>query len=78
MIYQSAAIIFLSGATIPLQVFPEGLRKGVQVLPMTHIVELLQGIWFGNPVSEYLINIVVIAGLAVVGVIVSAATFRWE
>ncbi|MBT3271754.1 MAG: ABC transporter permease, partial [Spirochaetales bacterium] len=71
-------MIFLSGATIPVQVFPEGLRKGIQFLPMTHIVELLQGIWFGNPVSDFLINIFVITGLALVGVAVSAATFRWE
>lgn len=71
-------MIFLSGATIPLQVFPEGLRKGIQVLPMTHIVKLLQGTWFGSPVSDHLVNIAVIAGLAIVGAAVSAATFRWE
>ena len=71
-------MIFLSGATIPVQVFPEGLQKGIQVLPMTHIVRLMQGMWFGAPVGTHTTNILVITGLAVVGAIVSALTFKWE
>ena len=71
-------MIFLSGATIPIQIFPDGLKAFARVLPMTHIVELLQGVWFGERISDHLINIAVIAGLAVIGVIVSAITFRWE
>jgi ABC-2 type transport system permease protein len=71
-------MIFLSGATIPIQTFPDGLRKGAQLLPMTHIVALLQGVWFGGKIPDHLVNIAVITGLAVVGVIVSAATFKWE
>ena len=71
-------MIFLSGATIPVQVFPTTLRKAVQVLPMTQIVEFMQGLWFGELWTEYLVNLAVISGLAIVGVIVSALTFRWE
>ena len=71
-------MIFLSGATIPVQIFPDVLKKVVQLLPMTHIVELLQALWFGGAWTDHLVNIAVISGLAVVGIIVSALTFRWE
>jgi ABC-2 type transport system permease protein len=71
-------MIFLSGATIPAQVFPEAINKVAQVLPMTHIVRLLQGVWFGGAWTEYWVNILVIIGLAIIGIVVSSLTFRWE
>ncbi len=71
-------MIFLSGATIPIQTMPDTLKKIIQVLPLTHVVKLMQGLWFGDRWQDYLISIGVIIGLAVVGIIVSALTFRWE
>jgi ABC-2 type transport system permease protein len=71
-------MIFLSGATIPVQIFPETLQKIVQFVPLTHVVRMMQGLWFGNPLRDYLLNIAVIAGLGVLGVLASALTFKWE
>jgi len=71
-------MIFLSGATIPVQVMPDTLTKITNILPLTHIVKLMQGLWFGDYWQNYLVNIGVIVGLAVVGVFVSTITFRWE
>jgi ABC-2 type transport system permease protein len=71
-------MIFLSGATIPVQTMPDTLLKITNILPLTHIVKLMQGLWFGDSWQNYLINISVIVGLAIVGIFVSAITFRWE
>jgi ABC-2 type transport system permease protein len=70
--------IFLSGATVPKEIFPAAMRSVSKVLPMTHVVNLLQGLWIGNPWSKHITEVAVLAGFLVVGGIVSAKTFRWE
>ncbi|HHS97038.1 MAG TPA: ABC transporter permease [Chloroflexi bacterium] len=70
-------LIFLSGATIPLQVLPEAVRNVAEFIPLTHAVTLLQGLWFGEPWGDHLKEVAVLAGLLVVGAIAAACTFRW-
>lgn len=70
--------LFLSGATIPKETFPQALRSAGKFIPLTHVVNLLQGLWFGNPAAEHAVEAAVLAGLLVIGVAVSAKTFRWE
>jgi ABC-2 type transport system permease protein len=71
-------MIFLTGATIPLEVLPETIRQYAQILPLTHVVTLLRGLWVGEGWGQHLTEVAVLAGLLVVGVVVSAKTFRWE
>ena len=70
--------IFLSGATVPKEIFPPAMRSISKVLPMTHVVNLLQGLWIGNPWSKHVVEVAVLGGLLVVGAFVSAKAFRWE
>jgi len=71
-------MIFLSGATIPLQVMPETVRNVAQFIPLTHAVELLQGLWFGEPWGDHLRQVAVLTGLLLVGGLAAAYTFRWS
>ena len=71
-------MLFLSGAAMPQEGMPESIRAASRFLPLTHVVRLLQGMWFGEPLSEHLVEVAVLAGVLVVGVVVSARTFRWE
>ncbi|MCK5156364.1 MAG: ABC transporter permease [Spirochaetales bacterium] len=48
-------MIFLSGATIPVQVMPDTLTKITNILPLTHIVKLMQGLWYGNFRNHFLL-----------------------
>ena len=71
-------MLFLSGASIPLQELPETVRNVSRFLPLTHVVTLLQGLWFGAGWDEHLTEVTVLVGMLVVGVFFSAKTFRWE
>ncbi len=70
--------LFLSGATIPKETFPAALRSAGKFIPLTHVVNLLQGLWFGNPLSRFATEAAVLVGLLIIGVYVSAKMFRWE
>jgi ABC-2 type transport system permease protein len=54
------------------------MRAISKALPMTHVVNLLQGLWFGDPWGKHIVEVAVLAGLLVVGAVVSAKAFRWE
>ena len=71
-------MIFLSGATIPLELLPETIRHYAQILPLTHVVTLLRGLWVGDGWVEHFTEVGILAAILVAGVIISAKTFRWE
>ena len=71
-------MLFISGAAIPLEVLPETLRNYARVLPLTHVVTLLRGLWIGNGWSDHLTEVIFLTVMLVLGLIISAKTFRWE
>ena len=71
-------MLFLSGAAIPLEIMPETIKKVANFLPLTYVVDILQGMWFGEPISGYLTEVLVLTGTLITGVLISALTFRWE
>ncbi len=71
-------MMFLSGATIPLEVLPAGVRAFGRFVPLTHVVTLLRGLWEGNAWADHPTEVLVLLGILVVGLVVSAKTFRWE
>jgi ABC-2 type transport system permease protein len=71
-------MIFLSGATLPREILPETIQHYSQVLPLTHVVSLLRSAWSGNGFTGQMGHVLVLASIMIVGVVVSAKTFRWE
>mgnify|MGYP001946595663 CR=1 FL=1 len=68
--------LFLAGAAMPREFFPETLRAWTAWLPMTQVVNVIKDPWKGEPV-----NIAALASLTVIGVacaVVSSRVFRWE
>lgn len=57
-------MIFLSGATIPREILPENIRQFAQVLPLSHVVTLLRGLWTGDPWDKHLGEVGILAGVA--------------
>ena len=70
--------LFLSGATFPRDVFPDTIKLLSDLMPMTHMVNLFQAIWFGKPWSEYGVTLTITVGFAIGGVVLAVKLFRWE
>ncbi len=71
-------MLILSGAAWPRELMPAAVQKVSAFLPLTYVVNLLRGLWTGEPWSNHLLDAGVLVGMLVLGVIVSAKTFRWE
>jgi ABC-2 type transport system permease protein len=71
-------LMIFSGAMVPLEVMPDTVRTISRFLPLTHLVALLRGLWFGEGWGDLLTEMAVLAGVAIVGSLVVARTFRWE
>ena len=69
-------MIFLSGATIPLEIMPENMRLYANALPLTHVVTLLQGAFNGQPLGEQVTAVLVLLGVAVVCGSIGAVSYR--
>lgn len=69
-------MLFLSGAAMPRQIMPETVRQIAELLPLTHVVKLLEDLWFEG--SWNMASLAVVVGLLAVGLVISRYTFRWE
>lgn len=67
---------FLSGATMPKEMFPEAVKKFSAWLPLTYVVELLQGVFLGAAFEEYRKSLVVLGTILIVCTASGAALYR--
>ena len=71
-------MLILSGAGWPRELMPETVQRISAFFPLTYVVNLLRGLWQGEAWSAHLLNVGVLAGMLVLGIIISLRTFRWE
>lgn len=71
-------MLFLSGATIPYELFPVGLQKVVSVLPLTQGIKLMKAVSMGIDLDNVWKIIVLLVGITVICTVVSVKNFRWE
>ena len=71
-------MIFLSGASLPLEMLPPGLRSVADFLPLTYVVKLMRGVWFGESWTSLRADVVVLSVILVVATALSARFFRWQ
>ncbi|MFD2445278.1 ABC transporter permease [Bacillus sp. CGMCC 1.16607] len=71
-------MMFLSGATIPLETLPDILQKTAVIVPLTYVVNVLRDGWNGTLfTSGAVIDVVVIAGILVISTLIGTKFFRW-
>lgn len=70
-------MLFLSGATIPFEIFPKPLQTVAGFLPLTQGIKLLKSTSLGLETS-LLLPLIVLFGSLAIGVILSMRFFRWE
>ena len=71
-------MVYLSGVTIPKEVMSEGMQKAIRFNPLTHVVTLLQGMWYGDAWSQHQTEVVVLGAIMVVAGLIAISVFRWE
>jgi ABC-2 type transport system permease protein len=71
-------MMFLSGAGMPIEILPESIRRISEFLPLTYVVRLLRGMWFGEAWGEHLTDVVILGAVLVVSAALAARFFRWE
>ena len=71
-------MLFLSGAFFSVKLLPAIVQTVSAFLPLTYVVNLLNGLWFGETWSQHITDVIVLAVMLVVRVIVSVKFFRWE
>ncbi len=69
-------MLFLSGATIPDQLFPESVKAAASFLPMTYAVDLMQGAFAGDGLLQHGKELMVLSVLTALFILVGAACYR--
>ncbi|MFW6097694.1 MAG: ABC transporter permease [Chloroflexota bacterium] len=69
-------MLFLSGAAMPRQIMPETMQRIAEFLPLTHVVMLLEDLWFAGDWNT--ISLGVVCLMLVAGLVITRYTFRWE
>ncbi len=59
-------MMFLSGAGMPIEILPESIRHISNFLPLTYVVRLMRGLWFGDPLTAHWLEIGILAGITLV------------
>lgn len=71
-------MLFLSGATMPLEGMPQSIVNISKALPLTYGVSLLKGIWLGDHLSDFPIDIIVLLVITVLFGGLAIKFFKWE
>jgi ABC-2 type transport system permease protein len=71
-------MMFLSGAGLPLEILPATIRRVSDFLPLTYVVRLLRGMWFGETWRAHWVEVAVLSVILVVCTTLAARLFRWE
>ena len=71
-------MLAVSGLFFPLSRLPAALRTIAYLLPTTHAVALLQGVWDGSGWGAHWVNAAALVALFVVYSGLASRVFRWE
>lgn len=69
-------MIFLSGATMPKEMFPDTVTRISKFLPLTHAVNLLQGTFRGAAFDEYKNSMLILCAILAVCTITGAGLYK--
>jgi ABC-2 type transport system permease protein len=71
-------MLALSGLFFPLSRLPPAVRAAAYMLPTTHAVALLQGVWDGSGWGAHWVNTVALLVLFLSYSVLATRVFRWE
>jgi ABC-2 type transport system permease protein len=71
-------LLMMSGAMVPRAVFSPTIQRISDFSPLTQFVNLLRGLWNGEPWGSLWVPVVVLGVMLVVCTAVATRLFRWE
>lgn len=71
-------LMLTSGAFVPLEALPDGIRRVMSFSPIAYFVELVRGLWDGQSWSQLGRPTLVLVGMTAICGVLGAALFRWE
>lgn len=71
-------MLFLSGATVPYEIMPKAMQRLSDIFPLTQGIKLLKEVSLGLNSQNILFAVCILAGVAVVSILISVKFFRWE
>jgi ABC-2 type transport system permease protein len=71
-------MIMFSGASVPINLFPDWLQKTIKVIPLYHSVKLLRGVWLHGPLANYTTEVYILLGMTLFFSIIAILNFRWS
>ena len=71
-------MMFLSGATLPLEALPEVLQTSSYFVPLTYVVNVSRDGWNGNLFTTgAVVDLGVLAGILIITMVIGTKFFRW-
>lgn len=71
-------MLFLSGATFPLEAMPSFLRMVAKVLPLYYVVDLLRNTWNSSTILDNRLDVAVLLALGIIFTFLAIKFFRWN
>lgn len=71
-------MLFLSGATFPLQLMPSFIQHVAKILPLYYVIDLLRQTWNFSSLWKNQLDVIVLAGMFVVFTVLATRFFRWN
>jgi ABC-2 type transport system permease protein len=71
-------MMFLSGTFFPISIMPDYLRSIAHVLPLYYIIDGLNNVMVYGNYATALVDITIIAAVALVIFVAAAKLFRWR
>jgi ABC-2 type transport system permease protein len=71
-------MIFITGATIPIEIMPGYMVQISKFLPLSYVVHLQKGVWLGGSLVDYKGDLLILLAILIAGIVISILTFKWE
>ena len=71
-------MLFLSGATLPMEMMPKSIVMISKALPLSYGVNLLKGVWLGDMLSSHIVDIVVLTSVFIICTTIALVSFKWD
>ena len=71
-------MMFLSGASMPVEVMPDAMDKVIKAMPLSYSVSMMRDIWEGAGLADLKGDSFVLLAVAGVFILITAVIFKWD